>query len=161
MKKITAIAAFASVALVLLALPHQPASSHEPHFAAHLQADSTIDWKKMDRAERKDYMRNVVQPKMKALFAAFDSNKYADMKCAKCHGEGARTGEFKMPNPQLPKLPKSAIGFAALEKKKPAMMKFMSDTVKPEMAKLLGMKPFDPKTGSGFSCGNCHTTAKK
>jgi hypothetical protein len=24
------------------------------------------------------------------------------------------------------------------------------------MAALLGMQPFDPKTNTGFGCGNCH-----
>ena len=126
-----------------------------------LAADTTIDWDKMSRTERKQYMKEVVLPKMKKVFHDFDPKRFKDMKCTTCHGNGARTGTFKMPNPQLPKLPATREGFEKLDKKMPKMMEFMSKTVKPTMANLLGMKPFDPKVGSGFGCGNCHTNKKK
>ncbi len=124
-------------------------------------ADTTIDWEHMSKAERKQYMKDVVMPKMKPIFHDFDPKRFKDVRCTTCHGDGARNGDFKMPNPELPKLPATREGFDKLNKEKPKMMEFMSKTVKPTMADLLGMKPFDPKTGSGFSCGNCHTTAKK
>jgi len=124
------------------------------------QEKAPIDWDNMSRSERKAYMRDEVMPKMEHAFAAFDAKKYGHIKCVTCHGDGARSGEYKMPNPKLPKLPNSAEGFKKLGEKNPKMMKFMSDVVKPDMAALLGMKPYDPKTKTGFSCGNCHTTAK-
>ena len=70
-----------------------------------------------------------------------------------CHGPNAKKGEFKMPNPKLPKIP----SFEAVMKKHPKATKFMSEQVVPEMSKLLGVVPFDPATKTGFGCMNCHT----
>ena len=123
-----------------------------------VKADTAIDWEKMSKADRKQYMKDFVMPKMKSLLHDFDTAKFADVKCTTCHGNGARTGEFKMPNPQLPKLPGTRAGWDSLNTNKAAMMKFMSKTMKPTMADLLGMKPYDPKTGTGFGCGNCHSS---
>ncbi|SRR5579883_800838 len=125
------------------------------------KADTNIDWKAMSRPERKEYMRDVVLPKMKSLMHDFDAKAFKNVKCVTCHGNGAREGTYKMPNPDLPKLPATPEGFAKLKEKHPAMMKFMSQTMKPQMAELLGMPQFDPKTGEGFGCGNCHTSKKK
>ncbi len=124
-----------------------------------LKADTvTIDWEKMNHDDREEYMRHVVMPKMRKVFADFDANKYGKINCKTCHGDGASDQSFKMPNPKLPKLPKTSEGFAELNKKHPEMMKFMMETVKPTMASLLNMPPFDPKTHKGFGCSNCHTT---
>jgi hypothetical protein len=125
------------------------------------RADTVIDWEKMSKADRKQYMKDVVLPKMKPLMQAFDPKMFKDVKCGTCHGDGAHTGEYKMPNPKLPKLPATAEGFQKLMKDKPKLMEFMSKTMKPTMASLLGMKEFDMKTGTGFGCGNCHTNEKK
>jgi hypothetical protein len=138
--------------------------SMDSHSIIHktlLKADTTIDWEKMSKADKKQYMKDVVMPKMKPLFHDFDPKKFEKVNCVTCHGNGARTGEFKMPNPDLPKLPSSPAGWEKLNKEKPDMMKFMGKTVKPTMTDLLGMKPFDMKTGAGFGCGNCHTSEKK
>jgi hypothetical protein len=136
-------------------------ATHSVIHAASAKADTTIDWDKMSKADRKQYMKDVVMPKMKPLFQTFDAKHFADFKCVTCHGNGARNGEFKMPNPQLPKLPATREGFEKLNKDKPKMLEFMSKTVKPTMASLLGMKEFDMKTGTGFGCNNCHTSEKK
>ena len=129
---------------------------------AHIShADTNIDWEHMSKSERKQYMKDVVMPKMKPIMHDFDAKMFKEVKCVTCHGNGARTGEFKMPNPQLPKLPATREGFDKLNKQHPKVMEFMSKTIKPTMAELLGMKPFDPKTGTGFGCGNCHMTKKK
>jgi hypothetical protein len=63
-----------------------------------------------------------------------------------------------MPNPQLPKLPRDADGFKKLIAAQPKIFQFMSNTVKPTMATLLHIPGFDPKTGLGFGCHNCHET---
>ncbi len=138
-------------------LSMHPAVAHE----TAMKADTNIDWEKMSKADRKQYMKDVVMPKMKPLFQTLDPKHFADFKCVTCHGNGARTGEFKMPNPQLPKLPSTREGFEKLNKDKPKMMEFMAKTVKPTMASLLGMKEYDMKTGTGFGCNNCHTSEKK
>src|SRR5438270_12267042 len=80
-------------------------SAHTATVALHrtaAAADTNIDWEKMSRAERKQYMKDVVMPKMKTLMHDFDPKRFKEVKCVTCHGNGARTGEFKMPNPQLP-----------------------------------------------------------
>ena len=136
-------------------------TSHSAIHKTAMKADTTIDWEKMSKADRKQYMKDFVLPKMKPLLHDFDPKKFKDVKCVTCHGNGARTGEFKMPNPQLPKLPATREGFEKLNHDKPKMMEFMSKTMKPTMADLLGMKPFDMKTGTGFGCQNCHTSENK
>ena len=123
-----------------------------------VHSDTVIDWSNMSKNERKEYMKKVVLPKMKPIMRQFDSKKFADVKCKTCHGYGARNGQFKMPNPELPKLPATRAGFEKLMKNKPQWMEFMSKTIKPSMANLLSLKPFNMKTGKGFGCGNCHMT---
>jgi hypothetical protein len=123
------------------------------------QADSTIDWKKMSHDEKKDYMKTVVLPRMRKEFRAFDSVRFEKIMCKTCHGDGVANESYKMPNARLPKLPNSAEGWQKLSSSKDSViMKFMSNTVKPKMAELLGVTPFDPKTNpKGFGCHNCHT----
>jgi len=107
--------------------------------------------------ERKEYMKAVVLPNMKANFTEFDAETYGSMNCATCHGDGAKTGKFDMPNPQLPKLPADEAGFNVLNQKKPDVMKFMAGKVLPAMAHLVGELPYNPKTKQGFGCFECHT----
>ncbi|MEI8135053.1 MAG: hypothetical protein WCH46_08290 [bacterium] len=128
---------------------------------AHAQvssADAPIDWEKMDHAARLAYMRKVVLPTMKAEFAKFNPERFDNVRCSTCHGDGAMDGSYKMPNAKLWKLPRSKDGWAKADT---SLVRFMRSTVKPKMAELLGMKPFDMKTNTGFGCGNCHTDAKE
>lgn len=118
-----------------------------------------VAWKDMNKDQRIEHMKNVVLPKMKESFAAFDAKEFGAMNCATCHGEGAKEGSFKMPNPKLPKL-SMAGGFKKHMDKEPAATKFMMEKVVPDMAGLLDTQPFDPKTNQGFACGNCHTIDK-
>jgi hypothetical protein len=105
-------------------------------------------------------MKAAVMPKMGGLFHDLDSTKYAEPKCGLCHGAGAKSGTFKMPNPDLPKLPTSPADFQKLHDKKPQIVDFMVQQVVPQMAALVGEQPLDPKTGKGFGCFGCHTKKK-
>ena len=115
-----------------------------------------VAWALMTRPERREYMRAVVFPKTKELFAAFDPARYGRMTCVTCHGDGVEDGTFTMPNPKLPRLPSSPEGFKQLIAAKPAACQFMLTRLKPAMAGLLGMQAIDPETPVGFGCGNCH-----
>jgi hypothetical protein len=126
--------------------------------APKLPARSKIDWEKMSASQRKAYMKKTVLPEMKKLFVAFDK-KYKDMSCGTCHGGNAAEVKFKMPNPELPKLPAPTDrqGFMALQQKKPEAAKFMGTQVKPAIAALLNVDEWTPTNPKGFGCYGCHT----
>lgn len=109
----------------------------------------------MSHDQKLEHMKTVVMPKSKELFAAFDAKEFGNMKCPTCHGDGAKNQTFKMPNPKLPKLSYTD-HFKKHMDKKPEETKFMMEKVVPEVAAMLGMQPFDPKTQKGFGCANCH-----
>ncbi len=117
---------------------------------------TSVAWKDMNHEQRLDYMKKSVLPKMKDEFVAFDAKRYAEMNCATCHGDGAKDGTFKMPNPKLPKLPADESGFKKLMEQKPEATKFMGGKVVPDMASLLGEAPYDQQTHQGFGCFECH-----
>jgi len=117
-------------------------------------------WKDMTEDQKKEVMKTVVFPAMKAHFQEFDAKEFKDFTCITCHGPGAKEGKFKMPNAKLPKLdPKD--NFAKHQKKEAKTLAFMMEKVSPEMTKLLEVEPFDPKTNQGFGCFSCHTMAGK
>jgi hypothetical protein len=134
-----------------------PAAKPEAAPAAGAPTPAKIDWEKMDKKQRKEYMKKTVLPEMKKAFVEFDAKRYKKMSCATCHGDGATKGDFKMPNPQLPKLPTDQKGFQELQQKKPEAVKFMGTKVKPQMAALLGMPEWTPQNTNGFGCYQCHT----
>jgi hypothetical protein len=114
-------------------------------------------WDTWSHDQKMAYMKSDVMPKMSAAFHDFDTKKYGEAKCTLCHGKGASDGSFKMPNPDLPKLPATPDGFKKLAQQKPKYMEFMGKQVKPTMAQLLGEPELDPATGKGFGCFECHT----
>lgn len=120
-------------------------------------------WKEMTAEQRGKYMKEVVTPKMKAAFQAFDRKEFKKFGCDTCHGTDAKARKFKMPNPDIYALPSTPAAFAPLMEKKPRMMKFMGEVVKPQMAALLGLPEFDPKKpeAGGFGCTGCHTMKKE
>ena len=119
-------------------------------------------WKDMTAEQRGKYMKEVVVPKMKVAFQEFDGDEYKKFGCQTCHGKQAKAKKFKMPNPDIFVLPATAAEFAPLMEKKQKAMNFMRNTVKPQMAALLGMPEFDPKKpdAGGFGCTGCHTKKK-
>jgi hypothetical protein len=121
---------------------------------------AAIDWDKMNGAERKKYMKSTVLPEMKKRFVAFDAKHFKNMSCATCHGEKAAENKFKMPNPELPKLPgpTDRPAFMALSQKKPEWVKFMGTVVKPSIAALLNKDEWSPANPKGYGCYACHTS---
>src|SRR5438067_694382 len=88
------------------------------------------------------WMSASVNPAMREEFQNFDAKRYAKFGCKTCHGKGAEDDSYKMPNPDLPKLPRSKEGWDKIKAEKGDILKFMGTTVKPKMASLLCMKPF-------------------
>lgn len=109
-------------------------------------------WDDLSKEEQTAVMRNKVMPAMKTAFKGFDAKDFAKFNCKTCHGAGAVDKTFEMPNPKLPRL-----DFAALKAgKDAAMVKFMKETVTPQVAELLGMPVHDATHPDGFGCLDCH-----
>ncbi len=111
-------------------------------------------WAKMNPEQRREHMAKVVLPGMKDKFKAHDANAFAKFGCDTCHGKNGKDVGFAMPNDLTPLDPQDPIGSGnAMD---PEMTKFMAEIVVPEMAKMLDTQPYDPKTGQGFGCFDCH-----
>ncbi len=97
-------------------------------------------------------MKTKVVPAMAPIFKNHDATKYAEFGCKTCHGEGAEKGEFEMPNPGLP-----VLDFKDMSKHKKEDLEWMSNEVKPTMAKLLQEPEYSEQNPTGFGCPECHT----
>ena len=136
--------------------PVAPAAAPAASDATAVPPRANIDWAKMTRPERKDYMKNVVLPKAQQMFTSFDPKQFKHVTCGTCHGEDYARGTYKMPNAALPMLPASTRGFKELRDRSPEMVTFMSTRVKPTIAALLGLPEYSPANPQGFACFNCH-----
>lgn len=110
----------------------------------------------MDDTQRALYMEQKVMPAMQGSFRQFDPKEFDKLDCESCHGARAESGDFRMPNPDLPKL-SAAEKFRAHMDTQPEMTRFMMEKVTPQMAALLAMPVYDPNTKQGFGCFGCHT----
>ena len=105
--------------------------------AGGLPAFSTLTSKE----QQMDRMKTVVMPKMSKVFTDHDATKYASFSCKTCHGP-----EYKQPQQFLPKLKLSGDGFQKMSADKPDIVKWMHESVEPQMAAAMGEKPYDMKT---------------
>jgi hypothetical protein len=120
-------------------------------------ASGGFDFDKLSHEEKMKFMKTKVMPTMKAAYRKFDPVKFAKFGCKTCHGKHAKANKYKMPNPGLPK-----IDFAALKlgKQKPKTAKFMTEVVRPTMAKLLQEPEMSAQHPHGFGCLDCHEAKK-
>ncbi|MFO0685333.1 MAG: hypothetical protein U0234_24955 [Sandaracinus sp.] len=114
-------------------------------------------WDDMTQEQRGHYMAEVVVPAMQPIFQERDATRYADFGCATCHGANAHDVAFHMPNGIHP-LTHADIT-ATFQSTEPSAT-WMTQRVWPEMARLIGEPQFNPETGEGFSCMNCHANAE-
>ena len=140
--------------------PEVPEAAPPKQSAIELLGISAPDkpWADMSYEEREWYMVGKVHPIMREVFTNFNE-RYAKFECAPCHGEDGMQKKYKMPSDHLSPIPDfDSEDFQAMAQSK--MVTFMRDEVTPTTAKLLGLTPYDPSTGEGFSCYDCHLEAE-
>ncbi|MBI4956291.1 MAG: hypothetical protein HY908_30015 [Myxococcales bacterium] len=127
------------------------APTAEPTASASAAPEVPTAWSDdLTKEQKGAFMKKVVLPAMAPVFQAADAKKYAAFGCKTCHGP-----DFKDPDEFLPALTVKGDKMTAFADK-PDVSKFMMDKVLPEMAKAMGMQPYDPATKKGFGCGGCH-----
>jgi hypothetical protein len=130
--------------------------------SAEGSAAAAVPFDQLDHAGKIKLMKEHVVPEVGAEMTAFDPKKWPKVECKTCHGKSAEDGTFKMPNPDLPKLDMAWFGANPPADKKD-ILEFMEKKMKPDMARILGQKEFDPAhpEAGGFGCLECHTMAGK
>lgn len=137
----------------LLALAGCPTSGGDDDDAAGDDDDSTdyvkpADWQDMDFDQRKEYMTQVVEPEMQAVFQEYDADKYAEFACATCHGDDGEDVDYEMPNGLHP----LSFPLNPTSPEEEADIEFMEDEVIVDMAALVDQVPGT----NGFRCTACH-----
>ena len=153
--------------LVLLACSHAAVPPPSPPADSHAAAPppmppvgpNSMGWPTWSHEKKLAYMKQTVMPAEREIFGRFEPLRFAGMTCETCHGQGARDGSYKMPNPDLPHIVGGRGGFQELADKQPETLRFMQSVVGPETARLLGYSEFDMAKHVGFSCYQCHVRA--
>lgn len=128
-----------SLALMMAAACGPPARGEAP---------APERWSTMSKDERLAYMTDVVMPRTKSVFEAYDPHRFARMSCASCHGRDGSERGFVMPNPDLLLEPTAwNLGTARPETAPSVLDAFMARRVVPEMEALLG-----PASARCFAC---------
>jgi hypothetical protein len=120
-----------------------------------LEAVPDVPFDQLNHDQKYTVMKHRVNPTMRTVFRRLDPERFADFDCRTCHGESVNRDEYHMPNEDLPKL-----NFADMSKYKQHYVEFMTNEVKPTMAKLLKLPEHTPENTEGFGCLNCHTEEK-
>lgn len=132
-------------------------SSGETTTGSESEQASRPAWDDMTPEQRGRFMAEVVVPQMRPVFQQHDAERYASFGCVTCHGENAHDVGFRMPNGLHP-LTHADIT-ATFQSQDPSAT-WMTQQVWPQMAALLNEPQFDPQTGTGFSCMNCHANGE-
>ena len=109
----------------------------------------------MNIEHRKVHMTNVVLPRASVTFSLWCPERFAQIDCTMCHGQGVKIGNFKMATAHLPRLSGELL-LGTEFKKHPETTRLKLNSLVPEMAEALGLKSFSIITRSGFGCYSCH-----
>lgn len=113
-------------------------------------------WSETSWEDRHDTMTFAVLPNMARLFQRFRGTRDPDLTCRSCHGADAEAVRYEMPHGLGPLDPAHLPDRNSVDPKEARMARFMADEVTPAMADLIGMPLYDPRTGRGFGCFDCH-----
>jgi hypothetical protein len=122
---------------------------------APLSAAPTAWREDLPKEQKMLFMEQVVMPRMGKVFQAHDAKRYAEVSCETCHGPDGKDPKEHLPALVLRDGKLKAFADA------PVVSKFMAERVVPEMAAVMGQKPYDPQTKQGFGCGACHRMNKQ
>lgn len=117
-----------------------------------------VPWAEKTFEQRQEWMGVVFYPAMKSLFQTHDAIAFKTFKCQTCHGDDMKERKFEMPSDSIFPLDPERPVESAMEYDE-AITKFMIEVVVPESAKLLDTQPYNPETGEGFGCFDCHPKA--
>ncbi len=118
-------------------------------------AGKPLTWPQMSKDQRKTHMKTVVIPIAEEIFRTWRPKRFKEIKCSLCHGEGPRSGDFRMPTNHLPLLSGDLL-LRPEREKFPKTTQLKLDKLVPEMAAALGVKSFSLITRRGFGCYSCH-----
>ncbi len=136
------------------------------HESTRKQGDFTAPatrhtWAETGWEDRHTTMTFTVLPNMGRLWQKFTASDAPTLTCRTCHGQDAEDVKYRMPNPSLPALDRNRLPDASSRDPREAKWAaFMRNDVVPMMTNLIDADPYDPKTGKGFFCFNCHTEKK-
>lgn len=141
--------------------PPSTAETSGEESATTPMAFAGVAWDAMSKEQKGDYMKQVIKPEMQALMASFDAEEGEEFGCKSCHGDNAKEVGFEMPNGLHPLVASEIESMPNSDDEEEARWAvFMMKKWEPKMAALLGKQPYDPATGQGFSCFDCHAQAE-
>lgn len=114
-------------------------------------------WHFMSFEQRHARMTFVVHPSMTERFQKFYKTATPELTCVSCHGDNPERALYKLSNSKLDDLdPAKVAKLYQTNAKLTPEQRFKRDNITSNMARLLGVPAYDPKTGLGFSCFGCH-----
>jgi len=146
-----AILAIALAAMIALLLP----GCYPKRVGPAGPGGKALTWPEMNIEQRKAHMGSVVLPRAAAIFRDWRPDRFAEVNCTLCHGQGAKTGNFSMPTAHLPRLSGDVLLGPEFQKH-PDTTRLKLDRLVPEIADALGLKSFSIITRKGFGCYSCH-----
>ena len=114
-----------------------------------------LTWPGMTVVQRQAHMQQVVLPRAAVIFGEWRPERYRDVTCHLCHGQGADIWNFSMPTDHLPRLSGHVLLGLEFERYSDTT-RLKLDRLVPEMSDALGLKRFSVITRRGFGCYSCH-----